>query len=151
MSYYGAGAEAETTANIKTVTRQKRISREDLRNNPDTLYVFGDNDLRKGLGGQAKAMRGEPNAVGVRTKKAPNNNQSSFYTDETFDENIRKIDEDMQRLFDTDQDIVIPTDGIGTGLSRMGELAPRTLAHIEKRFAELEAGQELQRGYDTKN
>jgi hypothetical protein len=50
---------------------QKYIKREDLRANPTVLYVFGDNEARTGLGGQAKEMRGEPNAVGIATKASP--------------------------------------------------------------------------------
>ena len=52
---------------------QKFIYRSDLKANPSVLYLFGDNLQRVGLGGQAKEMRGEPNAVGIATKKAPDN------------------------------------------------------------------------------
>jgi len=37
---------------------QKWIERSDLQNNPEDVYIFGDNYARQGLGGQAKAMRG---------------------------------------------------------------------------------------------
>ncbi|KKL05458.1 hypothetical protein LCGC14_2605850, partial [marine sediment metagenome] len=47
------------------------ITRQMLRDEPDTLFVFGDNMQRRGLGGQAFAMRGEPNAVGIPTKIFP--------------------------------------------------------------------------------
>lgn len=50
------------------VLHQKFIFREDLQANPDVYYLFGDNVERRGLGGQAKEMRGEPNAIGVATK-----------------------------------------------------------------------------------
>ena len=35
----------------------KVITRDKIKENPDVLYLFGDNLLRKGLGGQAKEMR----------------------------------------------------------------------------------------------
>ena len=35
---------------------EKIIKRDKLKSNPDILYLFGDNLLRKGLGGQAKEM-----------------------------------------------------------------------------------------------
>lgn len=48
------------------------------------IYLFGDNLLRKGLGGQAKEMRGEPNTLGIVSKKYPSNSLSSFYSDGDF-------------------------------------------------------------------
>lgn len=43
----------------------KYIKRQDLKSNPNTQYLFGDNLKRSGFGGQAKEMRGEPNAIGI--------------------------------------------------------------------------------------
>ena len=51
--------------------RWKWITREELQRHPELIFVFGDNMLRKGFGGQAKEMRGEPNAVGVPVKWRP--------------------------------------------------------------------------------
>jgi len=51
------------------IRTEKHITRQMLRAEPGTLWVFGDNLQRKGLGGQAKEMRGEPNAIGIPTKK----------------------------------------------------------------------------------
>jgi len=61
----------------------KYITKKFLRNNPDTIFVFGDNLQRKGLGGAAK-LRNEPNTYGFITKKAPNNNWSSFYKPDDY-------------------------------------------------------------------
>lgn len=36
------------------------ITRAMLRAEPEKLFVFGDNFVRTGFGGQAKEMRGEP-------------------------------------------------------------------------------------------
>ena len=55
-----------------------RYTREDLKANPTALFVFGDNYLGVGYGGQAFSARGEPNAVGVITKYSP----SQYLTDE---------------------------------------------------------------------
>lgn len=51
------------------VVKQDQIMRRDLLDNQDKLYVFGDNMVRRGFGGQAREMRGEPNAVGIRCSK----------------------------------------------------------------------------------
>ncbi len=68
---------------------QKFIYREDLKTNQGVMYLFGDNDMRVGKGGQAKEMRGEPNAIGIRVKKAPKTT-NAYYTDEEYQSNIEK-------------------------------------------------------------
>src|ERR1700761_2826764 len=95
---------------------QKWINRADLRANPAALYVFGDNEQRWGLGGQAKECRGEPNAVGVATLKAP----GVFWTDRDADHQIAVLDHDMEPLFEAliqGRTVIFPLDGIGTGLA----------------------------------
>lgn len=59
------------------------ITSQYLRENPNHVFVFGDNLLRKGLGGAAK-LRNEPNTYGFITKKYPNNKNMSFYKPEEY-------------------------------------------------------------------
>ncbi len=118
------------------VIYQHRIYRQDLRANSNVLYIFGDNLDRRGMGGQAKEMRGEPNAFGIATKRSITHNYPDdfFFDHEPDVQGI--VDREFDRLF---QDIrvnnyiaiVIPLDGIGTGLARLPENAPRLLQHIE--------------------
>lgn len=113
---------------------QKWITREEIQANPDKIYVFGDNDARVGFGGQAKEMRGEPNTVGVRTKRAPTYRSVDFYYDKDFDENCLKIDQDMMKIRDylkQGKIVVWPEAGVGTGIAKLSENAPNTLAAIE--------------------
>ena len=120
--------------NMKQVILQKFISRQNLKDNPDTLYIFGDNDSRVGSGGQAREMRGEPNAVGIRTKKAPKTNAIVYYNDNELFENIIKISEDFIKVYEHLLDgkiVIIPSDGIGTGLAKLEENAPNTLKYID--------------------
>lgn len=116
------------------IIRQKIIKREDLQANPDFMYLFGDNLVRKGLGGQAGEMRGEPNAIGIATKKYPNNDPLSFFYDDQYMENVAAIYEDimpaMQHLMNGGV-LVIPMDGLGTGLSALPLHAPRTNKALE--------------------
>ena len=119
---------------------QKVIKRSDLQANPGLLYVFGDNHFRKGLGGQAKEMRGEPNAFGVRTKKTP----WDCFEDNIADLNQFKsgIDVDLGELkragsyYDNywPRIVVFPTDGIGTGLAK---LPPNFLEYLNKKLLEV--------------
>lgn len=117
---------------------QSRIYRADLKANPDVLYVFGDNERRYGLGGQAAEMRGELNAVGVATLQAP----GAFWTDDNAAVQCAVIDEDMAPLFDAlraGRTVVFPLDGIGTGLADLARRSPTTFNHLQARVAELKA------------
>jgi len=119
---------------------QYRIYRSDLELNPDLFYCFGDNDDRVGLGGQAKEMRGERNAIGIRTKKHPNDLPTSFYSDDEFEVCTAKIDEDfivVETLLSAGKTVVFPTEGFGTGLSDLKTHAPKVLKHIEDKIYEL--------------
>ena len=123
------------------VSRQKMIYRADLQANPGTFYLFGDNEERRGMGGQAIEMRGEPNAIGVRTKRRPRLKNDDFWTDETLEANCRMIDEDLapvRQQLAAGGAIVIPEDGIGTGLAQLLERAPLTYAYLQDALNSLE-------------
>ena len=122
------------------VSKQKMIFRQDLQQNPDTLYLFGDNEERRGLGGQAIQMRGEPNAVGVRTKRRPRLEEGDFWTDETYAANCQMITEDLvpvKQHLATGGNVVVPEDGLGTGLAQLQERAPQTYAFLQAALNDL--------------
>lgn len=119
---------------------QERIERHHLRSRPDALFVFGDNEARKGMGGQAAACRGEPNAVGIATKRAPSMTESAFWSDADFKRCAAIIDKDLEPLFAhvrAGGTVVFPRAGIGTGLSQLPSRAPRLMEHIRMRVREL--------------
>lgn len=58
--------------------RTKFITKEDLDQNPNWIFVFGDNEERRGYGGAA-ALRDHPQSYGFITKRRPNNEDDSFY------------------------------------------------------------------------
>jgi hypothetical protein len=112
---------------------QKYILRPEVRHNRQYIYVFGDNDHRSGLGGQAKEMRGEPNAIGIRVKKSPSTDDNAFYTDKEYHENVKRIMEDLENLAhiaNTKEAIVFPEDGIGTGMALLYRTAPQTFQYL---------------------
>lgn len=123
------------------VERIKIITREYVRANRDKLFLFGDNLERRGLGGQAAAMRGEPNAVGIPTKKSPSYRDDAFFSDDEFEQNKASIDaafaEIMNAVTDSIRVIVIPSDGLGTGRAQLDRRAPRTFAYLQKRMTDL--------------
>lgn len=121
---------------------QKRIYREDLRANPNVIYLFGDNLLEVGMGGQAGEMRGAPNAVGIPTKKAPGMGDEDFFTDDEFDYNKAMIDVNIEQVIIkrtvlAATAVVIPLDGLGTGLAELDIRAPRTFVYLEERLRAL--------------
>lgn len=121
----------------------KFITRDKLKANPHVLYIFGDNMLRRGLGGQAKEMRGEPNAIGVVTKREPNNKPTSFIYDTDKDIDFVKscIDSDIERvklLLKTRgyKALVIPV--IGVGKARLPQNAPELFKYLQTKLGELD-------------
>lgn len=115
------------------IVYQSRIYRADLQANPDVLYVFGDNVLRRGMGGQAGEMRGEPNAVGVATKWSPGNHPLDYFDDWQWEACTGTIRRDFQPAYDHHRAggvVIVPLDGIGTGLSELPQRAPRLYRYI---------------------
>jgi len=122
---------------------QRRILRRDLRDNPDSLYLFGENEARTGFGGQAKEMRGEPNAIGIRTKRLPSDSHSAYWIEDAANDGTAyrlMIDADLAqviRAIERRQPIIIPEAGLGTGLARLETYAPRTFAHLQHKIKQL--------------
>lgn len=117
------------------------ITRDMLRAEPDARFVFGDNTIRIGMGGQAGAMRGEPNAIGVATKREPGMSDKDFFADDNADDQ-RIVDKDIDRVVSAwfeGRTIYLPRDGIGTGLSELPARAPKLHQHIINRFRALVA------------
>ena len=109
------------------------ITRVYVRSNLDMLFIFGDNDKRQGFGGQAKEMRGEPNTYGIRVKKSPAMMPDAFYTDKEYNDNIHKILFDLGHVQIIRKDyerLVIPANGIGTGLANLNGKAPKTFKFL---------------------
>lgn len=122
---------------------QYRIYRQDIQANPNLLYIFGDNLDRVGMGGQAKEMRGEPNAFGIATKRAISH---SYPRDYFFDHEIDArpiLEKEFERLHEILKQeefeaIVLPLEGIGTGLARLPTNAPKLLEYINSKLIEPE-------------
>lgn len=70
---------------------------DDVKLHPDFIFVFGDNDERKGETGQA-IIRYLKNVLSIRTKKALGFEEKDYYTDDEYEENIRKLDADFAAI-----------------------------------------------------
>lgn len=109
------------------------------RKHPDMMFIFGCNDIKVGKGGQA-VIRDEPNAFGIPTKKYPNNNETSFYTDLEYEKNKEKIDAAIQHIKNNlhkYKGVIYPSAGLGTGLSQLDKKAPRTFRYLNKEIDKL--------------
>ena len=121
----------------QTVEVVDRYSNEDLKANPNKIYVFGDNMTREGKGGQA-AIRGNENAVGIATKMQPNTAKEAYFKDSDLERNKERIDDDIRilKLKSERKTIVFPKDGLGTGLAKLKEKAPKTYDYLKQRLLE---------------
>lgn len=108
------------------------INRSMLVNEHTKLFVFGDNLVRRGYGGQAKEMRGEPNAVGIPTKRFPNKNKEAYLNDSDFMDWALESGFNICRLFEHNGIIVWPANGIGTGLAELKIRSMRIWNTIER-------------------
>jgi hypothetical protein len=113
-----------------------------VRADGDTLYVYGDNMQGRGMGGQAAAMRGEPNTIGVSTKWAPERRESAYFTDDDLQNRdvwhaIHGAFQGMRDALAAGRNVVIPADGLGTGLAELPTRAPKIHAMIEVAIAGL--------------
>lgn len=122
-----------------TFRRMEFITRQFVKDNPDCVFLFGDNVARVGFGGQAREMRGEPNTIGIVTKKRPAWNDTAFFTDSEYEENCRLIDNDFERVdaaAKAGKIIVAPVYGIGTGRAAMRNHAPETFLYLCRKLQE---------------
>lgn len=125
------------------VEHRAYITRAYVCKNPHKLFLFGDNLIGRGLGGQAREMRGEPNAIGIPTKKLPARTTDAYFTDDELDSNKsaidRAFDEVNRWLFDHGETavLVIPSSGLGTGRAELAQRAPRTFAYLQMKLDEL--------------
>lgn len=126
------------------IIREPYITRklvQDHRN--DSFFVFGDNIIRQGFGGQAKEMRGEPNVIGIPTKWKPTTSSTAYFSDSDWNyigvklsiENALNM---IEKSLESGFNVYIPQDGIGTGLAKLDITAPKIFKIIEDKIKELE-------------
>lgn len=119
---------------MNIIIQEEWFSVEQCRHNPNRLYVFGDNLIRIGKGGQA-CIRDEINSYGIATKRTPSMDNQAFFGDRA--DEAHALLNDIQGLlvvcdsgdFDT---IVLPGDKLGTGLAKMEEKSPKLFVWLHE-------------------
>lgn len=109
----------------------------DVESNPHLLFVFGDNNIKQGKGGQA-IIRDCKNTIWIPTKKHPTNYPESFYTDSELNQNKFQIENAVNKIIalsDFYRGVVLPEDGFGTGLADLENKAPKTFDYLQKKVA----------------
>jgi hypothetical protein len=114
----------------------KRYSREEIMDDLETLYIFGDNLARVGMGGQAFSARGCPNAVGIPTLISPSQpaSDASYWR---LRASIFCAFVKIKRHLKAGGTVVWPEDGVGTGIADLKNNCPRLLSHIQNQICEL--------------
>lgn len=110
-----------------------------VKENKNFYFVFGDNLNKTGHGGQA-IIRDYPNTIGIPTKKYPSNHHKSFMTDNEFEENKNAIDQSFRKIELRIREgyyIVLPRNGLGTGLAKLEEKAPKTNKYLLEKLDKL--------------
>ncbi len=108
-------------------------SRELVQQNPNKLFVFGENVKQQGsdvIGGGQAVIRGLPNTYGLCTLTII----GSYWTDEYFAVHKMQIDKDIKAICDLLPDelntVVFPMSGLGTGRAKLHQKAPKTFLYL---------------------
>lgn len=80
--------------------------------------------------------------MGIPTKKLPTLSLDAFYIDDEYDDNVKRIAAAvagiLRKLKSGDYDmLILPNDGLGTGLAKLPEKAPRTYAYLQGAVASM--------------
>lgn len=112
---------------MEFIYTREHWTRESVAADTERNYIFGDNLLGVGNGGQA-CIRGLPNAFGVPTKVSPDMGTDAFFYDALYDANKARIDAAIAAI-PTDKPVVYNVE-IGRGLAELHIRAPRTYDYL---------------------
>ncbi|KKL08285.1 hypothetical protein LCGC14_2577390 [marine sediment metagenome] len=104
------------------------ITKEMIEESTHIIFIFGDNLLQRGLGGQAKVCRPFVNkgkALGIPTKRKPTMYADAFFSDR--DDEIRAVRWAIRTIiskYDGGYTIIFMPN-IGRGYAKLPEKSPR--------------------------
>lgn len=122
-------------------------TREQIANDPNSIYLFGDNyeDMKNGyVPSKTQAViRGLPNAVGIVTKWNRNDLPNSFLADldlynEDWTDHIKEVAQVIKNTLKEGKNVYIPKNNgiwsIGKGKAMLPKKAPRISKELDKFF-----------------
>lgn len=121
--------------------RQMLIAKSDLLRHPKVLFLFDDNELRKGTAGQAGQCRGLPNGIGIATKKFPSIKEDAYWSDKDYERCVAIIMKDLEPVkahLMAGGDVVCPAAGLGTGLANLPDKAPKIYKKLKYELDQLQ-------------
>jgi len=118
------------------------VTRDRVRAGKLFLFAFDDDEMRLTEGGLAAQCRGEPNTIGIRTRRAPGSAPDSVWVDTDIARYQQVLDEDFQLLIswvEAGGPVFLPKAGLGNLAPRLVDTAPRTYLFLQKKVKELRA------------
>jgi hypothetical protein len=118
------------------------VTRDRVRAGKLFLFAFDDDEMRLTEAGLAGQCRGEPNGVGVRTRRAPGNDPTAVWRDDHLAQYQQMIDDDFAILVswvEAGGPVFLPKAGLGMLMPRLVDTAPRTYLFLQKKVKELRA------------
>ena len=138
-------------SNSKVQTWKGFWTRKDVENNPDKVFLFGDNfeDAQNGYvpSSTQAVIRGLPNAIGISTKNNRGTNEgimdrddyqeSSYLDNQDFEVFKKHVDNQIEKAINSGKTIVLPENGIGTGAAQLEKRAPKLFAYLQQELDKL--------------
>lgn len=118
------------------------VTRDRVRAGKLFLFAFDDDEARMTDAGLAGQCRGEANAVGIRTRRAPGNEAGNVWTDDNILRHQQLLDDDFAVLIswvEAGGPVFLPKSGLGNLAPRLVDTAPRTYLFLQKKVKELRA------------
>lgn len=118
------------------------VTRDRVRAGKLFLFAFDDDEMRLTEGGLAAQCRGEPNTIGIRTRRAPGSDPESVWNDTHIALHQQQLDEDFALLIswaEAGGPVFLPKAGLGNLAPRLVDTAPRTYLFLQKKVKELRA------------
>ncbi len=118
------------------------VTRDRVRAGKLFLFAFDDDEMRLTESGLAGQCRGEPNAIGIRTRRGPGIDVAVAWRDEELVRNQAKLDDDFAILIswvEAGGPVFLPKAGLGMLQPRLVDTAPRTFLFLQKKVKELRA------------
>ncbi len=118
------------------------VTRDRVRAGKLFLFAFDDDEMRLTESGLAAQCRGEANAVGIRTRRAPGSDHANLWHDGDILRYQQLLDEDFAVLIswaEAGGPVFLPKAGLGTMQPRLVDTAPRSYLFLQKKVKELRA------------
>jgi hypothetical protein len=111
------------------------ITKQFLDENPNTIFVFGDNTHKVGYGGAA-ILRDHPQSYGFITKKNPDNRDESFYHPDSYRIDFLAYAVELQLFIEKNIDKTFYISQLGGGLANRYKIWEQVIKPgLEKNFS----------------